>query len=364
MLLVLLLAFAATVVGTLLVIRVARVHGRMTDEFRTSGPQRLHAHSVPRIGGIGIFVGFSVGVAVLSTRSAGVAWPAWAMLLCSLPAFVVGLHEDCTNAVSARRRLLATAVSGALGVWLLDASIERTDIPGLEFVVSFPLGAFLVTLFMVAGVSNSVNIIDGMNGLASMCSAIMLSGLAYVGVQVGDMLVAGLALAAVGASLGFFLWNYPRGLVFLGDGGAYFLGFVLVELSILLVHRNPDVSPIFPVLLCAYPIFETMFSMYRRKFVRGRAMGLPDGIHLHTLIYRRLMRWAVGKKDAEVLVRRNSMTSPYLWLLCSLSAAPAVLWWDSTRILAAFIALFVLSYIFLYRSIVRFNTPRILVIHR
>lgn len=364
MLLVLLLAFAAAAVSTLLVIRSARVHGHITGDFDLSGPQKLHVRSVPRIGGIGIFVGFAAGVAVLSLRSASQSWAAWAMLLCGLPAFAMGLWEDLTKNISPRRRLAATVLSGALGVWLLDAVILRTDIPGLEFIVGFQLGALLVTLFMVAGVSNSVNIIDGMNGLASMCSAIMLSGLAYVAMQVGDVLVAGLAIAAVGAVLGFFLWNYPRGLVFLGDGGAYFLGFVLVELSILLVHRNPDVSPIFPVLLCAYPIFETMFSMYRRKFIRGRSMGMPDGIHLHTLIYRRLMRWAVGSKDAEVLVRRNSMTSPYLWMLCSLSVAPAVLCWDSTAMLSGFIALFVASYVFLYRSIVRFNTPRILVVHR
>lgn len=364
MLLVLLLAFAAAAISTLLVIRSARVHGHITGDFDLSGPQKMHARSVPRIGGIGIFVGFTLGVAILSVRSVSQSWLVWAMLLCSLPAFAIGLWEDLTKNISPRRRLAATVLSGALGVLLLDALILRTDIPGLELVVSFPLGAWLVTLFMVAGVSNSVNIIDGMNGLASMCSAIMLSGLAYVGMQVGDVLVAGLALAATGAVLGFFLWNYPRGLVFLGDGGAYFLGFVLVELGILLVHRNPDVSPIFPVLLCAYPIFETMFSMYRRKFVRGRAMGLPDGIHLHTLIYRRLMRWAIGKTDADVLVRRNSMTSPYLWALCSLSVAPAVLWWDSTGMLAAFIGLFVASYVFLYRSIVRFNTPRILVVNR
>ncbi|HEY1393206.1 MAG TPA: MraY family glycosyltransferase, partial [Methylibium sp.] len=231
-------------------------------------------------------------------------------------------------------------------------------------VVAFPAGAALVTLFVVAGVANSINIIDGMNGLASMCTAIMLSGLAYVALQEGDWLVASLAISVVGAVLGFFVWNYPRGLVFLGDGGAYFLGFILAELGVLLVHRNPTVSPIFPLLLCAYPIFETIFSMYRRKLVRGHAMGMPDGIHLHTLIYRRLMRWAVGNRDAEVLTRRNSMTSPYLWMLCSLSVVPSLFWWQSSAILTGFLALFVATYVFLYQRIVRFKTPRALVVHK
>jgi len=364
MLLVLLLSFAGAAAATLLVIRSARIHGRAPGDHDFSGPQKMHARIVPRIGGIGIFCGFILGAAGLAARLTSVSWSVWAVLLCSLPAFAAGLSEDLTKKVSARRRFAATVLSGALGVWLLDALVIRTDIPGLDFIVTFPLGALLVTLFVVAGVSNAINIIDGMNGLASMCTAIMLSGMAYVALKSGDLFVAGLALAVVGSVLGFFLWNFPRGLVFLGDGGAYFLGFILVELGILLVHRNPEVSPIFPLLLCAYPIFETLFSMYRRRFVQGRSVGMPDGIHLHTLIYRRLMRWAIGSKDAEVLVRRNSMTSPYLWALCSLSVVPSVLWWDSTPILTGFIALFVVSYVLLYRSIVRFNTPRVLIVHK
>jgi hypothetical protein len=90
-------------------------------------------------------------------------------------------------------------------------------------------------------------------------------------------------------------------------------------------------------------------------------MGMPDGIHLHSLIYRRIIRWAVGPADAKALTRRNSMTAPYLWVLCSMSVVPATLWWDSTPILAAFLLLFVAFYIGLYASIVRFRTPRWLV---
>jgi hypothetical protein len=116
-----------------------------------------------------------------------------------------------------------------------------------------------VTVFAVAGVANSINIIDGFNGLASMCCVLILLCLAYVGFQVDDLLVAWLALAGVGAVLGFFVWNFPAGLIFLGDGGAYFMGFYLAEVAILLLHRNPTVSPMFPLLLCIYPVFETVF---------------------------------------------------------------------------------------------------------
>jgi UDP-N-acetylmuramyl pentapeptide phosphotransferase/UDP-N-acetylglucosamine-1-phosphate transferase len=273
-------------------------------------------------------------------------------------AFAVGLVEDITKTVSPGKRLLATAVSALLAAWWLGAAITRTDIPGLDHVVAFAAGSTVLTVLAVAGIANSVNIIDGFNGLASMCTVIMLLALAYVAFEVGDPLVAALALAAIGAVLGFFVWNFPAGLIFLGDGGAYFLGFWLAEVSLLLLVRNPQVSPLFPLLVCIYPVFETLFSIYRRKFLRAVPPSMPDGIHLHSLIYRRILRWAVGDRSAKALTRRNSMTSPFLWTLCMLSVIPAVLFWDSTPMMVLFLALFGLSYSALYWRIVRFRSPR------
>jgi UDP-N-acetylmuramyl pentapeptide phosphotransferase/UDP-N-acetylglucosamine-1-phosphate transferase len=219
----------------------------------------------------------------------------------------------------------------------------------------------LLALFVVAGLTNAINIIDGFNGLASMCCMIMFAGLAIVAFQVGDIWIGAAALLMASATLGLFVLNYPLGLIFLGDGGAYFLGFVLAELGILLLARNPGVSPLFPLLLCAYPVVETLFSMYRRKVLRGRPIDAPDGVHLHSLIYRRLVRWAVGSRDARALVRRNSLTAPYLWVACALSAVPAVLWWDDSLMLSLLILGYVLIYVSLYWRIVRFRTPRWLV---
>ena len=167
-----------------------------------------------------------------------------------------------------------------------------------------------------------------------------------------------------GAVLGFFIWNFPAGLIFLGDGGAYFIGFMLAELAIMLVMRHREVSAWYPVLLFVYPIFETCFSIYRKKFVRGMSPGIPDGVHLHMLVYKRLMRWAVGAKTAHEITRRNSLTSPYLWLLCLIGVIPATLFWQHTVHLFAFVVLFALTYVWLYVSIVRFKAPRWLVFRR
>lgn len=360
---ILLAAFAVSLIVTLLVIRASRRDGHAAQDHDLSGPQKFHARPVPRIGGVGIFAGIAGGVLALVLLDRRAASMGGLLLVCGAPCFLAGLAEDYTKRISPRRRLFFTAVSGALAVWLLQAVITHTAIPGLDWLVGLPVGAAVVTVFVVTGVANSVNIIDGFNGLSSMCCVLILSAVAYVAFQVGDAAVAWLALAGIGALLGFFIWNFPAGLVFLGDGGAYFVGFYTAELAILLLHRNPLVSPMFPLLACIYPVFETLFSIYRKRFLRGMSPGLPDGVHFHMLVYRRLMRWAVGSRNVKALTRRNSLTSPYLWLLSMCAIVPAMLFWSNTAVLATFIVLFAFGYSYLYWSIVRFRTPRWLVVH-
>ena len=358
------LAFGASFVLTLLVIRWAKSHLGFSNDSDFSGPQKFHASAVPRIGGVGIAGGLIAAAALLYFADPVAGHSAVLLVICGMPAFAMGLAEDVTKKVSPKWRLLATAFSAALAVLWLEATITRTGIVGLDWVVSFPLGAALVTMFVVTGVANSVNIIDGFNGLSSMCVVLILISVAYVGFQVDDRLLATLALAGVGAVMGFFVWNYPAGLIFLGDGGAYFLGFYVAELAILLLHRHPSVSPMFPLLVCIYPVFETVFSIYRRRFLRSLPPSMPDGIHLHSLIFRRVVRWAAGNRNAKALTRRNSMTSPYLWMLCMLSVIPAVLFWDNTPALTLFLCLFAVSYVLLYWRIVRFKAPRWMVFRR
>ncbi len=362
--LILLMAFAVSLVVTLWLVRRTKSEGHRFHDHDLSGPQKFHVTPVPRVGGLGIVAGVLVGISALWWSDAGVALQALLLMACAVPAFGSGLTEDLTKTQSPRRRLFFTAVSASLAVVFLDAVISRTDIPGLDWVVSFSAGAALITVFVVAGVANSLNIIDGFNGLASMCAVLMLASVGYVGFQVGDELIVVMAVAGVGAVLGFFVWNFPAGLIFLGDGGAYFLGFYIAELAILLLYRNPSVSPMFPLLVCIYPVFETLFSIYRRVMLRNQPAGMPDGIHLHSLIYRRIMRWAIGKKAKRSAARRNSMTSPYLWMLCMTAVVPAMLFWDSTAALASFIVLFGVGYTALYWRIVRFKAPRWMITKR
>ncbi len=353
----LLVAFLVACIFTLAIVRLARTHACWLNDHG-NGPQKFHAVAVPRVGGVGIFAAVALPILMLRWKNPLLGGPALSLLSCALPAFCAGIAEDVTRRVSPGRRLLFTSLSAFLSYALLDAAIRRTGIVGLDWVVSTSLGAVMISILAVAGVSNAVNLIDGFNGLASLCVMLMLAGLAFVAFKIEDPLVSVLALIGVGAVMGFFVWNYPHGLIFLGDGGAYFLGFYLAELCILLLARNSQVSPLFPLALVWYPVFETLFSMYRRKWLQGRPVSRPDGLHLHSLIYRRIWRYKAGKPTPRELTRRNSQTSPCLWLLCSLCVVPAMAWWDNTALLVATLAAFSLLYATLYWRIVRFKRPR------
>jgi UDP-N-acetylmuramyl pentapeptide phosphotransferase/UDP-N-acetylglucosamine-1-phosphate transferase len=311
---------------------------------------------VPRIGGISIAIGLLA--ATLINLQINSAEPLKViLLLCAIPTFAIGLAEDLTKKIGIKTRLLFTALAAALVVFILDTSITRLDIWGVDYLLGIPLVAIVFTVFAITGLANAYNIIDGFNGLSSMVGIITLLGLAYVGFLFQDTAILSLSLIMVGAILGFFIWNYPRGLIFLGDGGAYLIGFWIATLSVFLIAQHPSISPWFALLINAYPILETLFTIYRRKIHQGKSPGLPDGIHFHTLIYRRILnRKTVAGKPS--LFDANAKTAPFLWLLCSFAVIPAILWAHSTFILIACTLFFAVLYVWLYSKIVLFKTPR------
>jgi UDP-N-acetylmuramyl pentapeptide phosphotransferase/UDP-N-acetylglucosamine-1-phosphate transferase len=253
------------------------------------------------------------------------------LVLCAIPVFAIGLTEDINTKIGVKVRLLFTAIAALLAVYYLGAQVTKLDIVGVDYVLSLPVIAILFTVFAITGLANAYNIIDGFNGLSSMVGIITLLGLAYVSYAFQDLAILNLCLIMVGAILGFFIWNYPRGLIFLGDGGAYLIGFWIALLSVLLVARHPQISPWFALLINAYPILETLFTIYRRKIHQGKSPGQPDGIHFHTLIYRRILNPTAVKSKFDLL-NANARTAPYLWLLSSFAVVPAILWWQSTPI--------------------------------
>ena len=322
--------------GCYLLVRYQHLHLHLSQDPIGSGPQKFHAFAAPRIGGIALLLGLLTANLVLYFTQKQFPVESFGfMLLAVLPAFGGGLVEDITKNVGVPSRLMLTMLAAALGVWMLGAMLPRVDIPGVDSLLRWSPLAFAFTVFAVGGVGNAINIIDGYNGLASGYAALALAAMAWVSVQVGDVFLLTSSLTMIGALLGFFVWNYPRGLIFLGDSGAYLLGFWLAEISVLLVVRHPEVSAWFPVLLLVYPIFETIFSMARCKLWQGTSAGEPDDLHLHQLVYRHLAGNSSTKEDTSAITANNNAVAPRFWAVALFCLVPGVLLWRDTAWLVA-----------------------------
>ena len=348
-----------------LLLKFSSLHSRFSSDHTDAGPQKFHSMPTPRIGGVAIALGLIASYLYIHSinQDAGVVTQLSYLVLAAIPAFAGGVVEDLTKRVSVSKRLILSIVSAGVGAWLLGAVVTHLGIAPLDWLLQWPAVAILLTLFAVGGVVNAINIIDGFNGIVIGFAGFMLLAIAFVSFQLDDVFLLNAALAMLGALLGFLVWNYPHGKIFLGDGGSYLIGFWLAELAVLIVARHPEVSPWFAALLLVHPVCETLFSVYRRKILHGKSPWHPDGLHLHTLIFRRLNHRQWASKSAHHKVHCNSMTAPYFWVSKAITALLAVVYWDNSLALIASTLAFVTFYVWLYWRIVTFKTPRWMVKH-
>ena len=342
----------AVLLGSLIVcttvIVTQRWHGRLSLDHDLAGVQKLHGAPVPRIGGLGLLSGLIVAV-IMGHLTQSASYPAMLWLLISaMPAFLSGLVEDLTKKVRVRTRLLASFISAGLAVWLLDARLLEVNTPILDTLISYPIISVLFTIFAVAGVTHSINIIDGLNGLAAGTVSIILTGLAALSWANGDLMVMTLCLWGVAAMMGFLALNFPFGRIFLGDGGAYLAGFWVAECGVLLLVRNPHVSTWAVLLTCFYPVWETVYSMYRRRMVEHVYTGQPDSEHLHQLFYKNL-QMAIPRRASPDWMR-HGISSGLIWGItaaCQIVAITA----ESNLTLIFCIGFFAACYCWLYRAL-------------
>ncbi len=195
--------------------------------------------------------------------------------------FLSGFLEDINLSLSPKMRLILQGI----GVVCI---ISSTPLVVSDFSPLFSLPysiAFLFAIFMLVGISNAINIIDGFNGLASGICTITLLIVHYIEPNSLSCLLAYMVL-------GFMVLNFPLGKIFLGDGGAYFLG-LACGISLLYLSLEQKISVFFGLNLMLYPVIEVLFSILRRKIKRQKAT-MPDNLHLHTLLFKFLQRRSLG----------------------------------------------------------------------
>jgi UDP-N-acetylmuramyl pentapeptide phosphotransferase/UDP-N-acetylglucosamine-1-phosphate transferase len=337
-----------TLLCCLALVQTQHWHGHLSLDS-SSGVQNHHTEPTPRIGGVGIAIGLCLAWWLAAAEVRVVLGSA---LLASIPAFCFGLAEDLTKKVGVTARLLATMLSGFLAWYLTGVAMQNTGFPPLDWLLRLTPVAVVFTAFAVGGVANAVNIIDGFNGLASGSVAIMIGAIGIMAFNVGDPSIGGACFLIVAVALGFSAVNWPMGRLFLGDGGAYLLGFLLAWMAILLPMRNPQLNAWATILVCAYPVIEVFFSVVRRHRREGHHPGQPDKVHLHHLIHRRVICKLFPHLGACL---KNGLTSPICWAFVSIPAGLAVVFAQDTPMLVlAFGSLFV-GYFSVYARLSQFK---------
>lgn len=310
------LGFVASLACSLLLVLTTRWHGRYSLDA-THGVQKFHITPTPRVGGAAIMLGLWLSLGALPAEQQELLLP---VLVSAMPAFVFGLAEDLTRCVSVRARLLATIASGVCCWGLTGVTLLHVGVAPVDMMLTWLPASVLFTAVAVGGVANSVNIIDGFNGLASGTVLIGMAALGIIAQDAGDATLAQLCFVICAVTAGFFVVNFPFGKLFLGDGGAYLLGFLLAWMAVMLVYRNPLVSPWAPLLACGYPIFETVFTIVRRLWCR-RHPGHPDSWHLHSLVKTAIVARFLRPLPAPL---RNACVSPVCWAVALVPAMMAV----------------------------------------
>lgn len=333
-----------------LILLTRRWHDPFTVDDNT-GVQKVHHTPTPRIGGIGLLAGLFTGWCVQedSTDLVAAEHLLGLSLLACIPAFVFGLAEDITKNVSVRSRLLATMASGLAAFWLTGYAIGRLDVWGLDTLLTWAPLCVLFTAFAVAGVANAYNIIDGFNGLTAAAMIVAVAAMGAIAYEVGDTELVYFALVYIAAILGFMVWNYPMGRIFLGDGGAYAMGFLIAWMAVMLPARHPEMSPWASLMACGYPVMETIYSMIRRRLNR-QASGEPDALHLHSLVKRVIIRPRFQQVRAVI---RNAMVMITLLPFIAAVAITGVAFYKDTGILVLAFAGYFIFYVLSHRALFR-----------
>ncbi len=330
-----------TFVVGVLIIFTQRWHGRWTlDEHE--GIQKFHSQPTPRIGGLAIVSGTFISGFILDPETKALMLP---LLVSGLIPFFFGFREDVTKCVSVRNRLLATMAGPIAAMLLTGTYLDYLDVPGIDLLMAWwPVGA-LVTIIAISGVTNAINIIDGFNGLASGATMVILTFLGLMAYESNDFLLMQMCLILASSILGFMLLNYPFGKIFLGDAGAYFVGFLVAWLALLLPMRNEEISPWASLLACAYPIVEILYSMVRRMKAKLNS-GHPDNLHLHTLIKTRIVRrYFKFLPDWS----KNALVAPLIWLCSAMLGLVASYFVSNVVVLVGLFFSFLLWYHLTYK---------------
>lgn len=342
-------AIAATVASGLLVARYHHIiFAKALARNDARATQASHVGAPLRYGGIAVFTG--LGLALLVLPGVNDRMLLVLLLLSAAPVIFVGLAEDMGHDMSPKRRLIAAAVSAVVAVGLLGVWVPRADLFMFDWIMSFYLVAVALTVLFSAGFCHAVNLIDGMNGLATVNTILSGLGLALLATMSGETDIATFALLIAACLGGFLVFNWPSAMMFLGDAGAYGIGHLLTWVAILLVSRVDALAVPAVMLILFWPLADVFHTIVRRLAAR-KAPFQPDRMHLHHKVRRALDLIFFGY---NCRAKSNPMTTVVLAPFMSIPVISGVLLASAPQL--AWVALIVYALAF---AVAHRLTPRL-----
>jgi UDP-GlcNAc:undecaprenyl-phosphate/decaprenyl-phosphate GlcNAc-1-phosphate transferase len=236
--------------------------------------RKIHQSIMPRLGGLAIYSSFVIGLILFSPNNQFII----PIISGATIILLLGILDDIYQ-LNAGIKILGQIIA-ALTVVLSGIQIEFITIP-FGSKIEFGLWSFPITVFWIIAVTNAINLIDGLDGLAAGISSIVLLTISGMALVSGNISVSIIGFLLLGSTLGFLIYNFYPARIFLGDSGSYFLGFMISVLSIQGLFKNVTVfSLIVPIIILGVPILDTVSAIIRRK-VLGKPIASPDKLHLH-----------------------------------------------------------------------------------
>ena len=270
---------------------------------RPRDDRRVHSRPIPRFGGLGIFLGSMAAMLIPAGMNSSIR----VAMLGGFMMYSLGVADDILDLkplVKFSGQIITATFVYAMGIRI--RFINLMLIPAAhdsKVLLYFGAGiAYLITVLWIVGITNAVNLMDGLDGLAAGSTAIMALSLAYVayihGIRLGMMPVCIAFCAVAGGCIGFLPYNFSPAKTFMGDGGALYLGYMISVLSVISpLKRATMVGAIIPMLVLAVPIFDTFFAMVRRVF-RHESIMKADRGHLH----HHLMAAGFGQRRSVLII--------------------------------------------------------------
>lgn len=337
----LLIVFALCVMLSAITIKYSLRFGLSEDIEQFTAIQSSHTQPTPRLGGIPIFIALFCYTILISKEN---DWLSEGLIIASASMFIVGLLEDLGYKVSPLMRLLSAILATIIAIMVFDISINRLDIIWLDDIISYIPISIIITIFAVTGLTHAINLVDGVNGLAGFVTLTALCGLYYITSRAGLPLIADFCGIFGAIIIGFLLFNYPKGLIFLGDSGAYLLGFIIAWIIIITITSSNETSPWAMLLIVFWPIADTLLAIWRRSHFSKPAFQ-PDRMHFHQLVMRTIAIHYLKRKDRKYA---NPLTTVVISPFVMAPVIAGSMCWNNSALSFAFLAiataLFLLSY--------------------